>query len=246
MPRILAIETSQDVCAVALRAGSEIHVREHQAARQHARLLLPMIKELFAECNLDVAKLDAIAFGRGPGSFTGVRIAVSVAQGLAFGAQCPVIALSSLQILASSAAMHLGGAADGKTIMVNQDARMGEVYSAAYGFQGQHCLPVLDDSLQSPDSSIRCIIDAESAEAPWLFTGDALSTLANTANALGKPRLAQRLASSPLENSSASAKCVLALAESAWQRGETVPALQAAPVYLRGSSAWKKSVEQAG
>lgn len=244
MPRILAIETSQNVCAVALRGEHGVCSREENAARQHARLLLPMIKEILSETTLDMDQLDAIAFACGPGSFTGVRISVSVAQGLAFGANCPMLALSSLEILARSAARHIGSHAERRTIMVNQDARMGEVYSAAYRVDGEHVHEVMADSLLSPVSAVDSVLDndGQSEENNWLFTGDAIPLLATEAESRGCSDLALRLASPKhtYTDVHANAECVLEMAEQAWHRGAAVPAEQAAPTYLRGSDAWKK------
>lgn len=250
-PCILVIETSQDVCAAALRSKKGVQVRSQNAARQHARLLLPMIQELIAECNLELNDLDAIAFGRGPGSFTGVRIAVSVAQGLAFGVQCPLIPMSSLEILARSAAVYFGEQAKQSTIMINQDARMGEVYAAAYRWEGSSTHAVIEDCLLSPESLIRRVIESEAAAkeetkdktSAWLFAGDALPQLSLAAQSLGHADLAARWSDENCSHAQveANAHCAMDIAEAIWQKDGAIPAEQAAPVYLRGADAWKKS-----
>jgi len=106
--RLLAIETATTACYAALAIDGEIEERYALAPRQHAALILPMIESLLVEADLKPGQLDAIAFGRGPGSFTGVRIAASVVQGIALGADLPVIAISTLAALAAGAVRETG------------------------------------------------------------------------------------------------------------------------------------------
>lgn len=129
--RILALDTASGQCSVALLAGGQLTVRAVTTARDHARLLLPMVDQVLAEAGLSLRDLEGIAFGRGPGSFTGVRIAAAVTQGLAAGAGLPVMPISDLRALAEGARVavaSLGNApADGQ-LLACMDARMGEVY----------------------------------------------------------------------------------------------------------------------
>lgn len=129
--RLLALDTASGQCSAALLLDGELHCRATDTAREHARLLLPMVDELLGQAGLTLAALDGIAFGRGPGSFTGVRIAAAVTQGLAAGAGVPVLPVSSLRALAGQA-RRLTLAAEGRlpdgSLLACMDARMGEVY----------------------------------------------------------------------------------------------------------------------
>jgi len=126
--RLLAIETSTPACSAALWIDGDVLERYALAPRQHAALMLPMIESLLLEAGLTVPQLDAIAFGCGPGSFTGVRIAASVVQGIAFAAGLPVVPVSTLAALAQGG-MRLTG---GQQVMAALDARKAEVYWGCY------------------------------------------------------------------------------------------------------------------
>ena len=121
---VLAVETSTELCSVALLRGAELFVEESLAENRHSELLLPMLRRVLARSRLDAAHLDAFAFGQGPGSFTGIRIACGIVQGLAFGAGRPVVPVPSLLALAEQTN-------EGR-VVVALDARMGEAYLAAY------------------------------------------------------------------------------------------------------------------
>ena len=145
MPILLALETATDACSVALLYGGETLERYEIAPRRHTDLILQMVNSLLAEAGLDCSRLDAIAFGAGPGSFTGVRIATSVAQGLALAHDLPVVPVSCLALLA------IGGARehDAETVVPVMDARKHEIYSAAYTVDRGHSLAtvLIDDWL---------------------------------------------------------------------------------------------------
>src|SRR5277367_5330216 len=127
---ILAVETSSELCSAALLAGDTIMERECEAGQSHSSLLLPMVAELLRESGMTFGALDGVAFGAGPGSFTGLRIACGIAQGLAAGAEVKVVGVSTLESLAEEA--WQSGADSRRQIVACLDARMGEIYHAAY------------------------------------------------------------------------------------------------------------------
>jgi tRNA threonylcarbamoyladenosine biosynthesis protein TsaB len=131
--KILALDTATENCSAALWSDGSLIQQEVEVPRGHADLILQMIDELLAQSATTLAGLDAIAFGRGPGSFTGVRLAASVTQGLAFGADLPVVPISDLQAVAQRALNYLpeGKAAPAHMLVCN-DARMHEVYWACF------------------------------------------------------------------------------------------------------------------
>ncbi len=145
--KILALETSGSDCSAALLIGDHLEQRHRQAPRQHADLILEMLDALLREAALSLRDLDVIAYGRGPGSFTGVRIAAAVAQGIAFGAERPVIGVSTLAALARAASRQT----DARRIACALDARMGEVYWGCFEIDAQKgLLAVGDEAVLDP------------------------------------------------------------------------------------------------
>ena len=132
MPKILAIETSSELASCALLDGDLVLSRESSGVRTHSQSILPMVQELLKEAGVALADCDAIAFGAGPGSFTGVRTACGIAQGLAYGAGLPVISLVTLDAMALACHTQTGAL----NIVAVLDARMGEVYWAQYRWDG--------------------------------------------------------------------------------------------------------------
>lgn len=141
----LALDTSSVACTVALDVGGTVFERHEEQPREHTRLLMPMIRSVLEEADVSLADLDAIVLGNGPGSFIGLRIAASVAQGLAHGAGLKIIPVSSLAAVAA----EVFDSTDGDQVAVAQDAHMNEVYLGLYE-RGDDDLPVLlnDERLQ--------------------------------------------------------------------------------------------------
>jgi tRNA threonylcarbamoyladenosine biosynthesis protein TsaB len=130
MTKLLAIETSSEACSVALNLDGESRELHEHAPMRHAELLLPAVSRLLDEAGLPIAALDAIAFGRGPGSFTSLRIGIGVVQGLAWAADLPVVPCSSLAAVAQAAIDRAG--AGSARVCVALDARMQEVFTAEF------------------------------------------------------------------------------------------------------------------
>jgi tRNA threonylcarbamoyladenosine biosynthesis protein TsaB len=147
--KILALDTSTEYCSVALLHDAEILNQEVLAEQRHSELILPMVRRTLDEAGLTLRQLDGIAFGSGPGSFTGLRIACGVTQGLALGADLPVIGVCTLEALVQDAgekAMIAG-------VIAALDARMGEIYHAAYKRTEDGWLPVSEPALCLPQKA---------------------------------------------------------------------------------------------
>lgn len=226
--KLLALDTSSEGCSAALLVDGEISERFELAPRGHTRLLMPMVRELLAEKNLAPSELDALAFACGPGSFTGVRIATGVVQGLAWGLDIPVVPVSSLEAVALGAIETLT-IAEKSGIAVAFDARMGEVYWGC--FECRAGLPVLlgEEKVCPPEN-------ATLPEGPdrWYGVGPGWQfRSAMMPETAGQPELVD-------ESLVLRASWVAQLAAVEYQKGNAVPAEQAQPVYIRDEVAWKK------
>ncbi len=150
--RLLALDTATECCSAALLIEDRLLAREAELARGHAERILPMIDDLLAEGRLSLRELDAIAFGRGPGSFTGVRLAASVTQGLAFGAGLGVVPVSDLRAVAQRA---FDDDASVTRAIVCNDARMQEVYWACFERNGEGLAVAHGAECVGPPSHVR-------------------------------------------------------------------------------------------
>lgn len=156
-PIILALETSTNACSAALMIGMTQYCRFELTQKAHTQLLLPMIDALLQEANIQRQDIHAIAVGRGPGSFTGVRIAISAAQGLGFGLRIPVYPISTLEALAYQ--IREETLEDKEAIIVSAlDARMHEVYAGVYHLQDEKLVLLQDEVLCSPEALLSTII----------------------------------------------------------------------------------------
>ncbi len=147
--KLLALDTSTELCSAALWLDGALTAREATRQRGHGELILPMIDELLLEAGIGLAQLDAIAFGRGPGAFTGVRLAAGVAQGLGFAAQLPLLPISDLRALAAQA-LPLAGTCG--HVLVCQDARMNEIYWGCFEQVGQDVCMLGAEAVGAPSA----------------------------------------------------------------------------------------------
>jgi len=220
--KILALDTATEACSAALYIDGEITERFEIAPRVHTKLLLPMIDSLMAEAELKPQQLDAIAFGCGPGSFTGVRIATGVMQGIAYGADLPVAPVSTLAAISQTCFMQ----SEHQTVFTAVDARMNEIYWAVYQRDAEGYASLLGQEKVQPVTEI-----------------DALGC---TAYGIGsawngyEPILTEKLGSQLLGYEAdylPHAAEIALLGAVAVQREQTVPVEQAMPVYLRNKVA---------
>lgn len=217
-PRLLALDTATERMAVAVLDGERVWGAEEAGAALASQRLLPLVFELLERAGLSLTDLDAIAFGGGPGAFTGLRTACSVAQGLAFGAGRPVLPLDSLALVAEDAWAQHGAAAH--HLWVAMDARMNEVYAAAYSRSGDGWQIVHAPALWS----LSALAQAWHDEPPACVAGTALDAYTEQlpcAAALRVTTLRDRAAA------------LARLARTAWQRGAALDAALALPLYLR-------------
>lgn len=159
--RLLAIETATEALSVAVQDGDAVFAHHEVAPRRHGELLLPTIERLLGEAGVTLNGLDAIAFGRGPGAFTGVRIAIAAAQGLAFASSVPVLPVSTLACLAQTAANTTGE----RSILAAIDARMGEIYAGWFRVETGCVTPAADEWLGPVDAL------PEPGGGPWYPAG---------------------------------------------------------------------------
>lgn len=228
MSVILALDTSTDACSVALMHAGQIDEDFRIIPRQHTQQLLPMVKAMLQKHQLRVQDLDAIAFGRGPGSFAGIRIATGVAQGLAFGAELPMLPVSTLEAMALSA--HQAGA---EHVIAALDARMDEVYWAAYHFAQGLPVQVAPERVDAPVS-----LSCPDTALQWQGVGSGWCYQASM------PASVQEAVVSIQQDIYPTAAAIATLALRDFQAGKTVAPEQALPVYLRDDVAWKKKDQQ--
>lgn len=228
MTRILALDTSCEACSVALAVGDERFEAHEEVPRQHTQKLLPMVQQLLTEAGCELSTLDAIAFGAGPGSFTGLRISAGVAQGLALGAELPLMPVSTLAALAEQARQQVGAEA----ILASLDARMGEVYWGMFEVRDQQIL-ALDEARVCPPAALP--VEGLERHAHWYGIGPGWRYRDQFPAAIQA-----RVTGSDEQQPRASAMLELALQR--WREGDRgVAPEEAMPVYIRDEVAWQKS-----
>ncbi|WP_332878762.1 tRNA (adenosine(37)-N6)-threonylcarbamoyltransferase complex dimerization subunit type 1 TsaB [Massilia sp. S19_KUP03_FR1] len=226
MPILLAIETSSELASCALLVGEAITTRESSGVRTHSQAILPMVQDLLAAAHIKLAEVDAIVFGAGPGSFTGVRTACGIAQGLAFGAGLPVLPLVTLDAMALACRAAVGAS----DVLVVLDARMGEVYWAQYRYA---------DGWQTVVAPALC--------APEAVTPVAVSGLVACGNGLAAYPAAfadRSFAVGALVDVQPHARELVRLGATALAAGQGVDAAAAQPLYLRNKIAYTSAERQ--
>lgn len=226
---LLAIETATESCSVALACGEALIVRSEYAPRRHAELLLPMCEQVLAEAGIGRHALDAIAVGVGPGAFTGVRLAVSAAQGLALALDLPLVPVSTLAALAMQAPDN------GAAILAVIDARMGEIYAGTF----RRTVDGLVEATGPESVGVAGGLELPAAEA-WNVVGSGWATY--------RERLETRLPSVPawvegIAYPQAADVALLALPVAKARRGLAPECV--APVYLRDKVALTSAEQQA-
>ncbi len=180
---LLAIETSTPQCSAALLTEHAIIERVHAQARQHTQVLLPMIDALLTEADLALADIDIIAYGAGPGAFTGLRVGISVAQGLGFGADIKLCGVSSLAIVAAEV-LH---SAPEQRVCVAQDARMGEIYTGRFCMDQGMATSIGAERVCAPSADVMDPTDLLAGDA-WLRIADMQALASGSAPEVLAPR----------------------------------------------------------
>ena len=224
MKKVLAIDTTTQACSVALSIGNSVSSRFQLASREHTRLLLPMVNELLSEAEITLSELDALAFTRGPGSFTGIRIGFSVVQGLALGGDIPVLPVSSLETLAQTACRKLI-IEDSYRLLPMFDARMDEIYWSAFEWNGVGLTRLTPDNLSPPETII-----LPHSDLPLAVIGDGW-------------HYADRIDLFPTIEASTllpDARDVLTIAMPQIEKGALMAIDEVQPLYLRDKVSWQK------
>ncbi len=222
---ILALDTCTESCSAALLYKGEIIERVENTQRGHSDLILGMMDELFKEAGTSIAAIDAVAFGRGPGSFTGVRVSVGVAQGIAFARDVPVIAISSLAAVAQGVSDEF----DKNHVAVAMDARMGEIYCASYQRENG-LVKIVDQERVCPPGEFKPDSDQQ-----WMGVGTGWGEYETLLRENFSGNLEQLVV-----NRYPQAKNIIKLARGEAESGRMLSADQAFPVYLRNNVAKKK------
>ncbi|MDG0995800.1 MAG: tRNA (adenosine(37)-N6)-threonylcarbamoyltransferase complex dimerization subunit type 1 TsaB [Gammaproteobacteria bacterium] len=230
--KLLAIETCTEACSAAVYIDGEVVERYQIAARQHNELILPMVEEVLAEAQINLSQLDGLAFGCGPGAFTGVRICVAVSQGIAFAHDLPLLGISSLANLAAQAPASEQG--EQQQVLAAIDARMAEIYAGQYTVMHNNSVPILFSAEQ--------VITAEALDlgAAKLDYGIGTGWQSDAETLLQKTDLEEAAVdAAALPRASVTAR----LAAMQWQQATLLTAEQAQPTYLRNNVVHQKQTK---
>lgn len=225
--RILAIDTSTEACSVAIWNQGEVLALSELRPREHTQRILPMVQQILANSGLVLSQLDVLAFGCGPGSFTGVRIGIGIAQGLALGADLTMLGISTLQTMAQGA----WRVSHAERVLAAIDARMGEVYWGQFERQQDGRWHESEgEGVISPDQALE---RAHELHGDWVYVGTGWQAYPDL---VSRSKLRVRDGQILLPQ----AEDMLPLALLAWQQGLAVAVENAKPTYLRNKFTWKK------
>ncbi|CUX95932.1 tRNA threonylcarbamoyladenosine biosynthesis protein TsaB [Candidatus Gullanella endobia] len=225
--RILAIDTATEACSVALMLDNDLLLERFIfAPRKHTQYVLPMVDDLLAEANITLKNLDALAFSSGPGSFTGIRIGIGIAQGLALGANLPLISVSTLVALAEGAWRQTGI----YQVLTAIDARMGEVYWAPYQRQAGVWLTKEREAIMAPEALSTL---SKNLSGCWATAGTGWQTYPNLLHHEGLTLISGNTLFS-------NARDILSIALHYYHHGSIQPVTLVEPTYLHDKVAWKK------
>ena len=222
---ILALDTCTESCSAALLYQGQLYEQTEITQRGHSDLILGMMDVLFEQAGTSISSINAVAFGRGPGSFTGVRVGVGVAQGIAYARDVPVIPVSSLAALAQSAVDTLNV----EQVAVAMDARMSEIYCASYQCE-DGLVHILDQERVCPPEQF-----IPESDQQWVGVGTGWGEY----DAILRDNFTRKLAQVSVEHYPQAAS-IIKLAQREIEAGRMLPADQALPVYLRNNVAKKK------
>jgi len=232
----LALDASTEACSVALQLDGKVSSSYELCPQSHSLRLLPMIDDLLKEAGIELSDVDGLIFGQGPGSFTGVRIGVGVAQGLAFSANLPVVGVSSLQAMAQEAYIKHGQ----KQVIAAIDARMSEVYNGFYILDEENIMQVQqDEAVTPPEHLAEQLSDLVTEPFYAVGTGwDAYSEKLSEKS--GEQLSALKSNEGTPDILFPSAEAMLAIGVAKLEQGQGVSAEEAQPVYVRDTVSWKK------
>lgn len=225
--KILALDTSTEFCSAALLVDGELFHRGEVSPRGHTTKILPMVDEILSEAGIKLTQLDGLAFGRGPGSFTGVRIGIGVAQGLAFGADLPMLGVSTLKAMAQGSYRTSGATEVAAAI----DARMSEVYWGRFSRQDNGSWLDIDAECVIPPQEL-CEQTPED-EKTWVQVGTGWDAYSEELAALKLKRTESGVLYPESQD-------IVVVASLEWDSAELVGPEEASPIYLRDKVAWKK------
>ncbi|WP_082627137.1 tRNA (adenosine(37)-N6)-threonylcarbamoyltransferase complex dimerization subunit type 1 TsaB [Colwellia sp. TT2012] len=236
----LALDASTEACSVALQVNGKIFSRFELCPQSHSLHLLPMIDAVLKEANIKLAELDGLIFGQGPGSFTGVRIGVGVAQGLAFSASLPVVGVSSLQAMAQLAYIKHGH----KQVIAAIDARMSEVYNGYYVLDEDNIMQAQQAEAVTPPEQLAQHLSPV-VTTPTYAVGTGWDAYSEKLSAKLSEKSGEQLNVLKMNDGSPdilfpSAEAMLVIGKIKLAQGLGVAAEDAQPVYVRDTVSWKK------